>query len=211
LKFIKDIPNCALGASAISRTPLADKLAKDFGAKAYYDAVKMFKSGDIDAAIIATPHYFHPTLAAKAFEAGLHVITEKPIAVHKLDAELMIAAHKKHPKLKFAAMFQQRTHDAHRKLKDLIESGELGKIVRVNWTITNWFRTETYYKSGGWRATWGGEGGGVLLNQCPHNLDLFQWFFGMPSTVRANCAIGKYPTTSKSRTKSPPTWNTRTA
>ena len=192
LKFIKETPTCILGAVCDVKKELADKFAAEYGVKAYYDAKKMFKSGDVDAVIVATPHYFHPELSIGAMDAGLHVITEKPLAVHKVDAEKMIAAHKKHPKLKFAAMFQQRTDDAHKKLKSLIDSGELGKIIRVNWTITNWYRTQSYYNSGGWRATWGGEGGGVLLNQCPHNLDLFQWFFGMPKTIRANCSIGKY-------------------
>jgi predicted dehydrogenase len=192
LKFIKETPTCELGAVCDICKAKADKFAAEYGVKAYYDAKKMFASGDIDAAIIAVPHYSHPDLSIAAMEKGLHVITEKPLAVHKLDAQRMIDAHKKHPKVKFAAMFQQRTDDAHKKLKELIDSGELGKIIRVNWTITNWYRTESYYASGGWRATWGGEGGGVLLNQCPHNLDLFQWFFGMPSKIRANCHIGKY-------------------
>ncbi len=192
LKFIKETPTCVLGSICDVNKELADKYASQYGVKAYYDATKLFKSGDIDAVIIATPHYFHPELAIAAMESGLHVITEKPVAVHKLDAQKMIDAHKKHKKLKFAAMFQQRTDDAHKKLKSLIDSGELGKITRVNWTITNWYRTQSYYNSGGWRATWGGEGGGVLLNQCPHNLDLFQWFFGMPEKIRATCNIGKY-------------------
>ncbi len=192
LKFIKDTPTCVLAAVCDVKKPLADKLGADFQANVYYDAEKMFKSGDVEAVIIATPHYFHTPLAISALDKGLHVITEKPLAVHKADAEKMIAAHKRHPKLKFAAMFQQRTNETHKKLKNLIVSGELGRITRISWTITNWFRTQSYYNSGGWRATWGGEGGGVLLNQCPHNLDLFQWFFGMPVKVRANCHIGKY-------------------
>lgn len=192
LKFIRETPTCELGSICDIDKERADKCAAQYGVKAYYDAKKLFKSGDLDAVIIAVPHYSHPDLAIAAMESGLHVITEKPLAVHKLDAERMIEAHKKSKKLKFAAMFQQRTDDAHIKLKKLIDSGELGRIIRVNWTITNWYRTESYYQSGGWRATWAGEGGGVLLNQCPHNLDLFQWFFGMPQKIRANCHIGKY-------------------
>jgi len=192
LKFITDTPTCELGAVCDVKKPLADKFAAEYKVNAYYDAEKLLKSGDVEAVIIATPHYFHTPIAISALDKGLHVVTEKPLAVHKADAEKMIAAHKRHPKLKFAAMFQQRTDDAHKKLKSLISSGELGRIVRVNWTITNWFRTQAYYNSGGWRATWAGEGGGVLLNQCPHNIDLFQWFFGMPAKVRANCSIGKF-------------------
>jgi predicted dehydrogenase len=112
--------------------------------------------------------------------------------VHKADAESMIAAAAKHPELKFAAMFNQRTIPAHRKIKQLIDDGSLGEIRRINWIITDWFRTECYYASGDWRATWQGEGGGVLLNQCPHQLDLLQWFFGVPKSIRATAAFGKY-------------------
>jgi len=152
----------------------------------------MMKSGEIDAVLIVTPHYSHTPLTIAAFESGLHVLCEKPIAVHKADAEKMIEAHKKCPELKFAAMFQMRTGGIYKKIKKMIDSGELGKIYRVNWILTNWFRSQIYYDSGGWRATWKGEGGGVLLNQSPHQLDLFQWFFGMPSKVKAFCSIGKY-------------------
>ena len=152
---------------------------------------EMIRSGKIDALIIATPHYFHTLQGIDALEQGLHVLTEKPISVHKADCERLIAAHKK-PGQVFAAMFQLRTDPKFEKIKKLISTGELGEIVRVNWINTDWFRTEAYYASGGWRATWKGEGGGVLLNQCPHNLDLLQWFCGMPSKVRGFCQIGKY-------------------
>lgn len=171
---------------------LADEQAEKNKVKAYYNADEMMKSGEVDAVLIVTPHYDHTPITIAAFEAGLHVLTEKPIAVHKADAEKMIEAHKKHPELIFAAMFQMRTDGVNQKIKYLIDSGELGKIQRVNWIITNWFRSQIYYDGGGWRATWSGEGGGVLLNQCPHQLDLFQWFFGMPSKVRAFCSLGKY-------------------
>jgi predicted dehydrogenase len=113
------------------------------------------------------------------------------LAVHKPDCERLIAAWKGQPQV-FAAMFNQRTEPLYRKLKDLVDSGELGEVRRVQWTVTDWFRTEEYYASGGWRATWKGEGGGVLLNQCPHNLDLFQWIFGMPRAVRGFCQFGRY-------------------
>ncbi len=160
-------------------------------AKAFATVEEMIKSGAIDALIIATPHYQHTTLGILALEAGLHVMVEKPISVHKADAQRLIAAHK-NKKQVFAAMFNQRTDLFYQKIRHLIRSGELGEIRRVNWIITNWFRTEAYYGSGGWRATWAGEGGGVLLNQCPHNLDLFQWMFGLPKRVRAHCSFGKY-------------------
>ncbi|HRU04435.1 MAG TPA: Gfo/Idh/MocA family oxidoreductase [Candidatus Brocadiia bacterium] len=159
--------------------------------KRFTDAKEMYRSGAVDAVLIATPHYSHTTLGAAALSAGLHTLVEKPISVHKADCERLIAAHK-NPKLVFAAMFNQRTDPRYRKLKSLIEAGELGKITRVNWIITTWFRSDAYYASGGWRATWKGEGGGVLLNQCPHQLDLMQWLFGMPQRVRAFCHIGKF-------------------
>jgi predicted dehydrogenase len=118
-------------------------------------------------------------------------LVEKPISVHKADCEELIAAWQD-KNVVFSAMFNQRTDPAYCKVKELIENGELGKIQRINWIITSWYRTEAYYASGGWRATWGGEGGGVLLNQCPHNLDLLQWLFGMPSKVTATCQFGRF-------------------
>ena len=181
-----------LTAVCDARKEVVDEQAKKNDVKAFIDFEKMIKSDLIDAVLIATPHYFHTPLAIAAFEANLHVLTEKPVGVHKADVEKMISAHAKHPDLKFAAMFQMRTGGVWKKLKQLIINGELGSIKRVNWIITNWYRTQAYFDGGGWRATWKGEGGGVLLNQCPHQLDLFQWLFGMPSKIRANCAIGKY-------------------
>jgi len=157
----------------------------------FTDAAALLKSKAIDAVLIATPHYSHTTLGIEALKAGYHVLVEKPISVHKADCERLIAAHKSKKQV-FAAMFNQRTDPYYIKLRNLIQSGELGEVRRINWIITNWFRTGAYYSSGGWRATWAGEGGGVLLNQCPHNLDLWQWLFGLPQSVRAFCKIGRY-------------------
>ena len=177
--------------TAVSSTT-ASKLEKYKGLKTFDSGEKLIRSGEVDAVLIATPHYSHTTLGVEAFKAGLHVMVEKPISVHKADCERLIAAAKANPKLVFGAMFQLRTEPRYKKLKQLIDSGELGQIVRVNWIITDWFRTEAYYASGGWRATWKGEGGGALLNQCPHQLDLLQWLVGMPSCVRAFCQFGRY-------------------
>ena len=188
----KDLPETELTAVCDVNPEAAQKAAEKHQAKAFTDAKKMFASGLVDGVVIAVPHYFHTQLAVDAFAAGVSVLTEKPIAVHKADALKMIKAHAKRPELKFAAMFQMRTSPVNQKIKALIQNGELGEIRRVNWIVTSWFRTQAYYDSGSWRATWKGEGGGVLLNQCPHQLDLFQWFFGMPSKVQAFCAIGKY-------------------
>jgi predicted dehydrogenase len=151
----------------------------------------LIRSGQVDAVLICTPHYDHTTIGIATLKAGLHVLVEKPISVHKADAERLIRAHT-NKKQVFSAMFNQRTDPSYIKLRQMIQQGELGTIRRANWIITNWFRTQNYYDSGGWRATWAGEGGGVLLNQCPHQLDLWQWLFGMPDQVRAFCQIGRY-------------------
>lgn len=166
-----------------------DKLRNWPEVKGFADSRELIRSGLVDAVIIATPHYDHTTIGIDALGQGLHVLTEKPISVHKADCERLIEAHSDKC-LIFSAMFQMRTEPLYKKLKKLIDSGELGEITRINWIVTDWFRTEAYYASGGWRATWSGEGGGVLLNQCPHNLDLMQWLFGMPSRLRAFCGLG---------------------
>lgn len=186
-----------LQAGEVKRAELAavcdideSKLANWGEAKTFTDSAELIRSGLVDAVIVATPHYGHTTIGADAMQQGLHLLTEKPISVHKADCERMIEAHRANPKLIFSAMFQQRTEPTWRKVKQLIDSGELGEITRINWIVTSWFRTEAYYASGGWRATWSGEGGGILLNQCPHNLDMWQWLFGMPAKIRAFMQFG---------------------
>jgi predicted dehydrogenase len=161
------------------------------GETQFTDVNEMIASGEIDAIHICTPHFSHTTIGIAALQAGLHVMVEKPLSVHKADCERLIAAHTDKSKV-FAAMFNQRTSPLYKKVKDMIDSGEIGEIRRIIWQVTDWFRTEYYYASGGWRATWKGEGGGVLLNQCPHNLDLFQWFFGMPDSITGYCSFGRY-------------------
>ena len=145
---------------------------------------------DVDVVLVAVPHYFHVDIAIEAMRNNKHVLVEKPIAVHKAEAERLLAEAVKYPHLVKALMFNQRTLPAHKKSKQLIDSGELGKINRINWVITDWFRSQAYYDSGAWRATWAGEGGGVLLNQCPHQLDLWQWICGMPVKVHAHMKYG---------------------
>lgn len=159
--------------------------------KIFNEGDELIDSGVCDAVLIAVPHYQHPTLAVRAFEKGLHVMCEKPAGVYTLAVREMNEAAKKSGKV-FGMMFNQRTNCVYRKMHELVQSGELGAIKRVNWIITDWYRTQSYYDSGSWRATWDGEGGGVLLNQCPHNLDLIQWICGMPSRVRAFCHEGKW-------------------
>jgi len=162
------------------------------GVKIFENSRLLIRSGEVDAVLVATPHYSHTSIGIDALEHGLHLLVEKPISVHKRDCEKLIAAHHGREGQVFAAMFNQRTDPFYQKIRSLIHDGELGEIRRVHWTITNWFRTAAYYGSGGWRATWAGEGGGVLVNQCPHNLDLLQWLFGMPARIRAFCQFGRY-------------------
>ncbi len=153
---------------------------------------ELFESGCVDAVLISTPHYDHPPLAIQAFKHGLHVLIEKPAGVYTKAVQEMNDAAAQSDRI-FGIMYNQRTNPLYQKLRELIASGELGEIRRTNWIITNWYRSQSYYNSGGWRATWAGEGGGVLLNQDPHQLDLWQWTTGMmPRRVRAFCHFGKY-------------------
>jgi predicted dehydrogenase len=153
---------------------------------------ELFESRIIDAVLICTPHYDHPTLAVEAFQHGYHVLVEKPAGVYTKAVQQMNDAAAQSDR-KFGIMYNQRTNPLYQKLRDLIQSGELGEIRRTNWIITDWYRSQNYYNSGGWRATWAGEGGGVLLNQDPHQLDLWQWTTGMmPKRIRAFCHFGKY-------------------
>jgi predicted dehydrogenase len=183
------VPRCSLAAIATSTPTKAEKFKN---VHVFADGEAMIKAGAVDAILICTPHYSHTTLGVMGLENGLHVMVEKPISVHKADCERLIAAHTKSNGKIFGAMFQLRTEPRYQKIKKLIDEGELGEIVRVNWIITDWFRTEAYYASGGWRASWKGEGGGALLNQCPHQIDLLQWLLGKPARIRAFAQFGRY-------------------
>jgi len=185
------VPRCQLAAiGSTSPDKLADYAAK--GVRVFGDAMELIHSKCTDAVIVATPHYQHTSLGIATLEAGLHLMVEKPISAHKADAERLVAAHRKNPKLVFGGMFQLRVEPRYEKIRALIRAGELGEIVRVNWVNTDWFRGEAYYASSAWRATWKGEGGGVLLNQCLHNLDVLQWLLGMPARVRGFCQLGRF-------------------
>jgi len=151
----------------------------------------LIAAGVCDGVLIAVPHYQHPELTIDAMNHGLHVMCEKPAGVYTKQVREMNEAAKKCDRV-FGMMFNQRTNCIYRKMHELVTGGELGAIKRVNWIVTDWYRTQSYYDSGSWRATWDGEGGGVLLNQCPHNMDLIQWICGMPSKVQAFCHNGKW-------------------
>lgn len=158
----------------------------------FEDSASMIDSGLVDAVLVACPHYDHPAEAIRAFAKGMHVLIEKPAGVYVKQVREMNEAAKASGR-KFGIVYNQRMNPLYRKLRELISSGELGEVRRTNWIITNWYRSQAYYDSGSWRATWAGEGGGVLINQCPHQLDLWQWTIGMmPSRVRAFCQEGKH-------------------
>ena len=161
------------------------------GVEFFDDYKSLIDSGKVDAVLIATPHYDHPVIAVYALEKGLHTLIEKPAGVYTKAVREMNEVAAAKPELVFGIMYNQRTNKLYRFAKELVESGRLGGIKRINWIITNWYRPQAYYDQGGWRGTWAGEGGGVLINQCPHQLDLFQWLGGMPVSVTAHAEIGK--------------------
>lgn len=172
-------------AECLAQLQMPDRVAR------FSSASELMESGLVDAVLIATPHFSHPSLAQEALRRGLHVLVEKPVAVDVQSARALAAAPRRAGQV-FAAMFNQRTDPCYQRLRALLRDGELGRVQRINWIITDWYRPDAYYASGTWRATWAGEGGGVLLNQCPHQLDLWQWLFGMPLHVQAWCQMGRY-------------------
>ncbi|MCU0787811.1 MAG: Gfo/Idh/MocA family oxidoreductase [Verrucomicrobia bacterium] len=159
------------------------------GVTYFADVEEMLRSGTVDAVIVATPHPLHLALGEKVLRHGLHLMMEKPLTATKLDGERLLAVPRK-PGQVFAIMMNLRTHPHYRRIKGWLDAGMLGELQRVQWTITNWFRPEAYYRLSDWRATWKGEGGGVLINQALHNLDVLQWLCGMPDRVRACCRFG---------------------
>jgi predicted dehydrogenase len=196
VRDISKSENIALAAICDIDAQRAQNAAAAHDVPWYTDYKEMIDKEKLDGVMIATPHYFHTPIAIYAMQHGVNALSEKPEAVHVKDAHKMndvyAEARQKYPNLIFAIMFQQRTNGMFKKLKAMIDGGELGKLVRTTWIVTDWFRTQAYYDNGGWRATWRGEGGGVLLNQCPHNLDLYQWLVGLPNKVTGFAAIGKY-------------------
>ena len=187
------VPNLVLSAVADVRQSRLDWARENLPPEVsiFSDGKEMITSGTCDAVLIATPHYLHPVFGIYALEHGIHVISEKPAGVYTKQVRELNEVAAKSDKV-FAIMFNQRTNCVYRKLHDMIESGEFGQLKRVNWIITDWYRTQSYYDAADWKATWDGEGGGVLLNQCPHQLDLLQWLCGLPVSVRAFCHEAKW-------------------
>ena len=188
-----DVPNMELTAVADIRQCRLDWAKENLPetVEIFSDGRQMIDSGACDAVLIATPHYLHPDFVIYALEHGVHALSEKPAGVYTKQVRLMNEVAAKSDKV-FAIMLNQRTNCVYRKLHEMIESKELGQLKRVNWIITDWYRTQSYYDAAGWKATWDGEGGGVLLNQCPHQIDLLQWLCGLPVKVRAFCHNAKW-------------------
>lgn len=182
---------CAVADTDPARIEAArEALGEDV--RCFDSAEALMDSGLVDAVHICTPHYLHPSLAVYALEHGLHTLVEKPAGVYTKQVKRMNAVAKAHPELRFAMDFNQRTDPVYVKARELVKSGAVGRIVHTHWLITNWYRSQSYYDQGGWRATWKGEGGGVLLNQNPHNLDMWQWIVGMPSRIKAQVYYGRH-------------------
>ncbi len=188
----KLVPNVELTAIADRSQSRRDWAKENLpGVEIFTEGSDLIENGSVDAVLVAVPHYGHPELSIMAMKKGLHVMCEKPAGVYtKQVREMNNVADE--TGVVFGMMFNQRTNCVYRKIKEMLTDGTLGEIRRVNWIITNWFRPQFYYDSGSWRATWAGEGGGVLLNQCPHQLDLLQWLCGMPTKVRAFTHLGKW-------------------
>ncbi|MCQ2794211.1 MAG: Gfo/Idh/MocA family oxidoreductase [Bacilli bacterium] len=189
------IPGAVLGAIC-DTNPMKLKAIKERlkleNVPTFRNCDKMMDKKYVDAIIITTPHYSHPVIAVMGFEEGLHVLCDKPAGAYTKHVRRMNEASKKADVL-FGMMFNQRTNCVYRKMKEIIANGGIGKLQRVTWIVTDWFRTQLYYDSGSWRATWRGEGGGVLINQCPHQIDLVSWVVGeMPATVNAFCKYGHW-------------------
>jgi predicted dehydrogenase len=187
------IPELSLVAVTAGRKESRDWAEQKLGKKIriFQDGEELMDSGICEAVLIATPHARHPEMVRYALQRGLHVLCEKPAGVDVRQVRLMNEAAEKSDCV-FGMMYNQRTNSLYRKIHEMMQNGELGNLKRVNWIVTDWYRTQSYYDSGSWRATWAGEGGGVLINQCPHNLDLLQWMFGMPNKIRAFCHEGKW-------------------
>ncbi|MGP5377289.1 Gfo/Idh/MocA family protein [Brachybacterium alimentarium] len=185
------IPGMSLGAIT-DNDPAKKELAaqKHAGVPFYDDYIAMLDSGEVDAVVTTVPHFLHPEMTITAIGKGIHTLTEKPAGVYTKQVEEMNDFAAAHPETTFAIMFNQRTNPVYTDLKALIESGELGALRHTSWIITTWWRPQGYYDQSAWRATWGGEGGGVLVNQAPHQLDLWQWLCGTPKKVFAKLAFG---------------------
>lgn len=183
------VPNMVVGAIS-DVNPAIEAKAHELSVPFFSDYKSMITSGEVDAVVTTVPHYLHPEVGIYALQNGVHALVEKPIGVYTKQAQRLIQVAASKPELKFGVFFNQRTNPLYKDLHELITSGELGALRHSSWIITNWWRPQGYYDSSAWRATWGGEGGGVLVNQAPHQLDLWQWICGVPKSVFAKAQFG---------------------
>lgn len=190
--FIRDglVPNMVIGAIADTDPAKRELAAREYGVPVYEDHTTMLAGGDVDAVITCVPHYLHPEMGIAALEAGVHALVEKPAGVYTRQVAELNKFAAQHPELTFGIMFNQRNNPLYQRIKAIVDAGEIGRIRRTSWIITTWWRPQGYYEQSDWRATWGGEGGGVLVNQAPHQLDLWQWICGVPQSVYAKVAYG---------------------
>ncbi|GAB3807188.1 Gfo/Idh/MocA family oxidoreductase [Humibacter antri] len=192
-KFIAEglVPNMTIGAIADIDPVKKDEARKKYPEVPFYDDyIALLERGDVDAVVTTVPHYLHPEMGIAALSRGVHALVEKPAGVYTKQVKELLAFAQAKPELTFAIMFNQRNNPLYRRLKEILDAGEIGAIRRSNWIITTWWRPQGYYEQSEWRATWGGEGGGVLVNQAPHQLDLWQWLCGVPKSVYSKVAYG---------------------
>lgn len=192
-KFITEdlVPNMEIGAICDTDPAKRALAASTYpGMPVYDDYIAMLESGSVDAVVTCVPHFLHPEMGIESLKRNIHALVEKPAGVYTKQVRELNEFAASKPELSFAIMFNQRNNPLYQKLKEIVDNGEIGAIRRTNWIITNWWRPQGYYNSSEWRATWGGEGGGVLVNQAPHQLDLWQWICGVPKSVYAKVAYG---------------------
>ena len=191
-KFIADglVPQMVIGAVADIDADRREEAADRYGVPTYDDYASLLSGGEVDAVITTVPHYLHPEIGIAALRAGIHALVEKPAGVYTRQVAELNAYAAAHPELSFAIMFNQRNNPLYQRIKEIVDNGEIGAIRHTSWIITTWWRPQGYYDQSAWRATWGGEGGGVLVNQAPHQLDLWQWICGVPQSVFAKVAYG---------------------
>jgi predicted dehydrogenase len=192
-KFITDgmVPNMVIGAICDTDPGKKELAASRYPDAPFYDDyIAMLESGDVDAIVTCVPHYLHPEMGIESLKRNIHALVEKPAGVYTKQVKRLNEFAASKPGLSFGIMFNQRNNPLYKKLKEIVDNGEIGAIRRTNWIITNWWRPQGYYNSSEWRATWGGEGGGVLVNQAPHQLDLWQWICGVPKSVYSKVAYG---------------------
>ena len=185
------VNNMVIGAICDSDPAKKEMAQEKYPDVPFYDNyIEMLDSGDVDGIVTCVPHYLHPEMGIEALKRNVHALLEKPAGVYTKQVKELNDFAATKPELTFGIMFNQRTNELYRKVKEIIDNGEIGAIRRTNWIITTWWRPQGYYDQSAWRATWEGEGGGVLVNQAPHQLDLLQWICGMPKKVYSNVKYG---------------------